>query len=80
MGVRLNLYQRGIDRAKDSSWVHGDADYDDCHTDDDNEVLPKMTHFDDNFEYLETYDLDFLLKRQVFTLSYCAVYIPNSDF
>ena len=43
--------------------MHGDADYDDCHTDDDNEVLPKMTHFDDNFEYLETYDLDFLLKR-----------------
>ena len=53
-----------IDRAKDSSWAYGDADYDDCHTDaDDQEGLPKMPHFDDNFEYLETYVLDFLLKH-----------------
>ena len=46
-----------IDRAKDSSWAYGDADYDDCHVDDD-EKLPKMPHFDDNFEFLETYVLD----------------------
>ena len=50
-----------INRAKDSSWAYGDADYDDCHADDDDKLL-KMPHFDDNFEYLETYVLDFLLK------------------
>ena len=68
-----------IDRAKDNSWTYGELDYGDYHTDaDDQKGLPKIPHFDDNFEYLETYVLDFLLKHYVFTQSYFTVYVPNS--
>ena len=37
-----------VGRTKDCSWVYEDEDYDYCHTDD-QEELPKMPHFDDNF-------------------------------
>ena len=64
LGGEIKFILEGIiDRAKDSSWAYGDADYDDCHADDDDEKLPKMPHFDDNFEFLETYVLDFLLSH-----------------